>query len=382
MKILVLCYEYPPVGGGGGRVAKQIAEGLVKRGHDVKILTGGISSLEKRELQNGIEIHRVTAFRRTMDTCSVPEMGLWLLFSASKALRLIRAWRPDVLHVHFAVPTGALALFLHTFTRTPYLLTTHLGDVPGGVPEQTDKLFRWVKPFTIPIWKKAAAISAVSSHVAKLGAAAYGVKPHILLNGISFDEKNPARRRESTKELRVLFVGRLSTQKNPLLAIEAIAKTQNTRLDMIGDGPLRKDAEAHVEKLDLQDRIHFHGWQSAESVQGFLQQSDVFLLTSLHEGLPVAALEALAVGLPLVSTDIPGIWDVIENEKNGFLRQATPEALAEALQQLENNAALRKKFSQASLERREHFQLEKIIQGYESVLEKITLSGRLLYIKK
>ncbi|MFV0416528.1 MAG: glycosyltransferase family 4 protein [Chthoniobacterales bacterium] len=375
MKILVLCYEYPPVGGGGGRVAKQIAEGLAERGHEIKVLTGGVSSLPKKEIQSGIEIRRVRAFRRTMDTCSVPEMGLWVACSAAPALRLIRAWKPDVLHIHFAVPTGALALFLHMITGVPYLMTTHLGDVPGGVPEQTDGLFRWIKPFTIPIWKKAGAISAVSSHVAKLGTEAYGVKPRILLNGVFFDEKItqhcPARS-SPAEPLRALFVGRLSTQKNPLLAVEALAKTQNIHLDIIGDGPLREQAEALTQKLGLAERIHFHGWQSAEAVQKFLGQSDVFFLCSLHEGLPVAALEALALGLPLVSTDIPGIRDVIENEKNGLLCKSTAEDLAAALQHLEKNPDLREKFSRTSLAHRERFKPDRIVSGYEELLGEIT----------
>ena len=71
----------------------------------------------------------------------------------------------------------------HDSARTPYVLTAHLGDVPGGVPEQTDHLYRIVKPFTVPIWRSAAAVTAVAPHVAELAEQAYGIKPRVILNG-------------------------------------------------------------------------------------------------------------------------------------------------------------------------------------------------------
>ena len=78
--------------------------------------------------------------RRVPDTCTVPEMGLYCATSFLPALRHIRQWKPDVVHAHFAVPTGALAWAVSGLTGVPYVLTAHLGDVPGGVPDQTDTL--------------------------------------------------------------------------------------------------------------------------------------------------------------------------------------------------------------------------------------------------
>ena len=72
-------------------------------------------------------------------------------------MKLAREWKPDLIHVHFAVPAGALAWILRRLTGIPYVLTAHLGDVPGGVPEKTGRWFRWIYPFTPPIWKKSEA---------------------------------------------------------------------------------------------------------------------------------------------------------------------------------------------------------------------------------
>src|SRR4051812_43519438 len=98
MKVLVLCYEYPPVGGGGGRVAATVAQELAARGHDVKVLTAGMRHLPESELSQGVEIRRAQSFRRREDTCSVFEMGLYLLTNFWPAWKLAREWRPDVIH--------------------------------------------------------------------------------------------------------------------------------------------------------------------------------------------------------------------------------------------------------------------------------------------
>ena len=111
-------------------------------------------------------------------------MALFLVTSFLPTVREIRAWRPDVIHAHFAVPTGALAYAAAKLTKTPYVLTVHLGDVPGGFPDQTATLFRILKPLTIPIWRNAAAITAVSTHVEELAKHAYHLPVQRILNGI------------------------------------------------------------------------------------------------------------------------------------------------------------------------------------------------------
>ena len=80
--------------------------------------------------------------------------------SLLKGYPLLGKWRPDVMHVHFAVPAGAAGWLLNRLSGVPYVLTAHLGDVPGGVPEKTGKWFRLIFPLTPPIWRDAAAVTA------------------------------------------------------------------------------------------------------------------------------------------------------------------------------------------------------------------------------
>ena len=151
MRILVLIHEYPPVGGGGGQVAEDICEGLVKRGHEVRVITAHLKGLPPDEIRSGVQVIRLHSGRKFAYKATFSAMLLFILAGFWHGLEEIRNWKPDIIHVHFAVPAGVAGWWLSIFTRVPYILTAHLGDVPGGVPEKTDKWFRWVAPFIPPI---------------------------------------------------------------------------------------------------------------------------------------------------------------------------------------------------------------------------------------
>src|SRR5947209_6854345 len=86
VKILVLCYEYPPLGGGGGRVAKNVAEGLAARGHSVRVQTAALGWKSSRETLNGVDVFRTMSGRKAADTCTVQEMGMYVGTSFSPTL--------------------------------------------------------------------------------------------------------------------------------------------------------------------------------------------------------------------------------------------------------------------------------------------------------
>lgn len=371
MKILVLCYEYPPVGGGGGRVAAQVAAALVRRGHSVRVVTAGLRHLSRRETCDGVEIFRPESFRKREDTCSVPEMALYLATSFFPALAQIRDWRPDVIHAHFAVPTGALAYALGLLTRMPYVLTVHLGDVPGGVPEQTAGLYGLLNPFIRPIWRRAKRVTAVSSFVAGLAVKAYGVAPTVIHNGVPPLRDSPI---HPHSPRRIVMAGRMSVQKNPLLAADALALIKDLpwSFDVIGEGPLGSDLRARVGKLGLSGRVTFHGWKSGAEVARIFAGSDILLMTSLHEGLPMVAVEALQHGLAIIGSAIGGLQDVIDDGENGFFCATTPEAFAGRLRELLVDDARLEKMRGASRRMARAFDLENQVNAYERVLGEAT----------
>ncbi|GAT31982.1 glycosyltransferase [Terrimicrobium sacchariphilum] len=369
VKVLVLCYEYPPVGGGGGRVAAQVATGLVARGHEVRVQTSGMRHLPAHEDRDGVRIERAESFRKKEDTCSVPEMALYLATSFLPALKLAREWKPDVIHAHFAVPTGVLAASVSALTRIPYVLTAHLGDVPGGVPEQTSHLFKIVDPFARILWKRAAATTAVSSYVGALARAAYAADPHVILNGIAA----PANTGDQKIANKLLMVGRLSVQKNPLLAIESLALVRDLpwTLDVIGDGPLRAQMEELARQKGIADRITFRGWLDARDVHAAMAESELLFIPSLHEGLPMAAIEALHHGLVIVGSNIGGLADVLSDDENGFMCPLEAPAFAEKLQLLLTSPELKTRMALHSHKLAASFGVDRSVDGYEKVLRAV-----------
>ena len=371
MKILTLCYEYPPVGGGGGRVAAQISGALAARGHEVRVQTSRVGQLPARgQRPEGVEVHRVFSLRRSADTCSVPEMAAYVALNAIPVIRAARAWRPDVMHVHFAVPTGPVAWLAHKATGIPYVLTAHLGDVPGGAPEQTDHLFRIVRPFTVPIWRDAAAITAVSSHVAELASRAYGVQPEIILNGTEQLSASPPPA-DPGGLLRLVFVGRMSVQKNPLFIADVLAamRAANWRMTFVGDGPLRTELEESLRARGLCGKCEFRGWLDSAAVQDCLRQNDILLMPSLSEGLPVAGIEAVSRGLAIAGSNIPGLRDVVVDGVNGWsIPLGSAQAWAKTLDLAASDVADLQRRKEASLHMATRFDLVKITDAYERVL--------------
>ena len=212
----------------------------------------GIHSLPAREVRDGYTIIRSFALRRRLHTCTVPEMAAYLALTLVPTLKHVYAWKPDVIHVHFAVPTGVIAWLIHQLTGIPYVLSVYLGDVPGGVPEQTDHLFKWIKPLTIPIWKAAAAVIAPATHIRHLARQHYDVSTEIIPNGIDLAGAvtSPA---APANPVRLVFAGRLSIQKNPLFLLESLSQVKHLpwRLDILGDGPLRVAAQNLAMELGL-----------------------------------------------------------------------------------------------------------------------------------
>ena len=381
MKILTLCYEYPPLGGGGGRVAQSVARQLVRRGHDIRVQTAALGWSSTEENDRGVHVFCTASGRAKADTCRVHEMAMYCATSFLPTLRHLRSWRPDVIHVHFAVPTGFLALPVHRLTGVPYVITAHLGDVPGGVPEQTDHLFDLVGPLAGRIWSSAAACTAVSSFVQELATRAYERPVVRILNGIDLSDATPPGSRVASNAPRaprhLVFVGRMSVQKNPLFMVDVLAHLRDAdwRLSLIGDGPLLPEVRDRIAIHGLGDRITIHGWLDGAAVQDVLRSAQILVMPSLSEGLPIAAIEALKHSLAIVATDVPGVDDVVEHERNGLrIPLGDTSAFASALNRLITDDRALSAMRQASWEMVRAFDLNAITDQYERVLQEAAAS--------
>lgn len=379
MRILVLIYEFPPVGGGGGRVAEDICRGLVRRGHQVRVLTSHYKGLPRREEIDGIVVERVPVGRKLLFKAYLRDMMGYVLFGLLPALRLVRTWKPDIIHVHFAVPSGALAFVVHLLTGVPYVLTAHLGDVPGGVPEKTDRWFRWVAPFTPPIWRRAAKVFGVSEFTRQLAEERYRVEVAVLHNGVDLKALDPGEITVS-EEPQVVFAGRFVPQKNPLQVVRALSAVRDLpwKCVMVGDGPLRPAVEAEIRTHDLEDRFVLPGWVTPDQVIAYLRAGDILFMPSVAEGLPVVGVQALAMGLAVLAGRVGGFVDLVEHGRNGFLLDGgEKQAMGVSfLRQLLTDRELLLRFRRESRLLAQRFDIEYIVDAYQAALQQAARAGK------
>ena len=371
MKILTLIYEFPPIGGGGGRAAYDICKGLAARGHQVTVLTAHMRGLAFEEYKDGIRLVRIPSLRRETFGASFPTMLAYVLAGLWAGFRLIVLDRPDIIHTHFAVPSGALAWMLSVLTGIPYILTAHLGDVPGGVPEKTGKWFRWIEPFTRPIWKRAKKVVAVSEYTRQLALKHYPVDIQVIPNGADVMRLAPSEIKINIPPC-LVFAGRFVLQKNPFAIVEILSQLKDLRWNcsMLGDGLLFEDVKREIEKAGMNERFYMPGWVTPDIVLEHFSKSDILFMPSLSEGLPVVGVQALASGLAIVASEIGGFLDLVDHEKNGYLIDVYDiSAFSKALRGVISNPELLLKLRKFSLEKSKKFDIQKVVDNYEMILQ-------------
>lgn len=373
MRILVLVHEFPPVGGGGGRVAEDLCSKLAKRGHEVQVLTTHLKALPYREERNGFQIVRFGSLRTQPYRASFLSMAVYVLAGLWAGFRLIGSFRPDLIHAHFAVPAGALAWMLSRLTGIPYILTVHLGDVPGGVPEKTDEWFRWIYPFTPGIWRNAREIVAVSEYTRELALKKYDQPIRVVPNGVDLVTLMTSQVTLNDPP-RIVFAGRFVEQKNPVQFVRTLSelKDRHWQAVMIGDGPLLQDVKCAIADNGMQDRVLLTGWLDPQDVLRWFDQSDILFMPSRSEGLPVVGVQALAKGLAIVASRVGGFVDLVDEARNGYLiQEAETEKFAQGLAGLLSGAEHLLSFRRASLEKARSFELEQIVMEYEKIFRQV-----------
>ncbi|NSW57081.1 MAG: glycosyltransferase family 4 protein [Armatimonadetes bacterium] len=384
MRILLVNYEYPPLGGGGGTALRDIAEELATR-HDIMVLTSGNRSLLAREMVGGVQVARIPVPGRGMRAvASIASMAGFMWAGRRDGPRIARDFAPDVVNTWFALPSGPVGATISRALDRPNLLTIIGGDIYD--PSKFTSPHRW--PVTRAIVRGAIrgadGICAISSDVRERAGRHYGVDTG-QIEVIPLGLPEPRFERLSRDELGLpqdafiaIAIGRLIPRKAFDRLIDALALTadRGIRLVIVGDGPLRKALEAHAAARGVGDRVTLTGWVDETRKFQLLAACDVFSLASLHEGFGIVYLEALHCGLPVVTSPDGGQRDFLRDGENSLLVHSnTPAEYARCWRTLAEDPQLRRRLGDGARRTAGNYSITRTAQRYEAAMGKLAGLG-------
>lgn len=371
VKILKLCYEFPPIGGGGAQVVAALSHELARQGHHVELITMRFDKLPHIEIQNGVIIHRVPSIRLSASVCTPAEMLSYLIASLPVMLRLVKRNHFDINHTHFIYPDGILAYFLKKSRGLPYVITAHGSDVPGYNPDR----FKFLHVGLLPIWKQVVANAEMI--VSPSRSLAYLLRKQIpdlditiIPNGAKAREYNFAGRDAN----RILVISRLFERKGVQYLLEALdGFTLPIAVNIVGDGPFLATLKEIAAQIQSKAKVHFHGWLDNDSMafQNLLEQSSVFILPSEAENFPIVLLEAMSAELAIITTKGTGCEEVV-GDAALLVDPRDPAGLQQALFKLTSDHNLTREMGIKARQRVERdFAWSNIVNRYTNIYRKI-----------
>ena len=379
LRIAHVTATFPPYQGGTGNVCRHNARELARRGHDMHVFTAIVPGAAAYEVNDGITVHRLPVLVRFGNAPVLP--GL---------LASLRGF--DVIHLHYPFFGGEFTTLAARLSRTPLVVTYHQDVFLGGLAGLVAKMLR-LTAGRLTLCNASRVLFTSTDY----GCASY-VRPMLrghenaideLPNGVDLELFNPhnscmdMRMRHGLSEgdrvvLLVAGLDRAHSFKGIDIFLQSLALLQdNVKGVIVGDGDLRAAYMMAAQKLGIAERVIFAGRVSDEELARYYRLADVTTLPSvtMGEAFGLVLVESLASGTPVVASDLPGVRTVVNDGQDGFLVQHnSPPALAEAIQRLLGDNALRLAMGRAGRAKVEHrYSWERIgtrlEQIYQGVLE-------------
>lgn len=398
-RLLVLASTFPADVGDGTPAFVAALARVEATGFDTVVLVPQVLGGRRNQMRDGYQVRRYRYFPRRWEDLADGAIlenlrarpSRWLqvlpffLAGALSLRRVVREIRPDVIHVHWMVPQGLMALV--AARRVPWLVTTHGGDLYA----LTSGPARFLKR---QVLQRARAVTVMNADMRRI-VIELGVpekKVSILSMGVELDRIQVGEGGADREAGRLVFVGRLAEKKGLRFLLSALAgldKALDWSLDIVGDGPLRAELEAAA--TQFAGRVTFLGQQTSSEVGRLLARAEVAVFPSVRarsgdqDGLPVALLEAMAVGTPVVASDLPGLSDAVAGRSEaggstgvgpaGLLVEAgNTAALTAAVARLLHDRAMREEMGRAAVERASFYSTDAIGARYIELLQE-TMAG-------
>ncbi len=311
-RILVLNYEFPPLGRGASPVSYELAERLSLTGDfDIDVVTMGFKGLPKYEEVNPhFRIHRVPCLRSKKGICHPWEQATYLVTGYLKAADLIRKQKYDLCHCHFIIPVGDIALRLKKRFGLRYIITSHGSDVLGY-----NARFKTLYPLLVGRWKK------ILDNADRIISPSNFLKGEILKVYPSFDPDkivvipngfDTSKFTSQPKKNWIFSSGALLPNKGFQHLIKAVSDDDlGWEVHIAGEGPMMGELKVLADKSKT--KIVFHGWldNKGREYKDLLEQSAIYVLASEKENASIALLEAMSAGCAVITTNVSGCPETV-----------------------------------------------------------------------
>ncbi len=369
MKIGIVCY---PTFGGSGVVATELGIELSKKGHEIHFITYS-QPVRLDALSSNLHYHEVNVPDYPLFKYEPYELAL-----SSKLYDVISKYEIDVLHVHYAIPHAYAAYMAKKILNEngyeiPIVTTLHGTDITlvGNHP--------FYKPAVTFSINKSDIVTCVSKSLMEDTRQFFGIEREIKVipNFIDIDkysalhntcEKNVIAQGDEKIIVHISNFRPLKRIIDVIKIFEKINSKINSKLIMVGDGPEKKRAKDYLRKNNLKNRVIFVG--KTNEVDQILCSSDLFLLPSEKESFGLAALEAMALKVPVVSTNTGGLPELNINGNSGYTSDIGDiDSMASNAIKILSDKSLKKKYRSQAFENAKKYDIKKIIPLYEKVYD-------------
>lgn len=373
---------------------------LVRRGHRVTVVTPGHPSLAPRDTFDGVDVvrfpmvlpddltyghvaqSRVSLLGR-LARLAVMARYTWGQYRTT--VRVARAGRADVIHAHWAIPTGPAAVLAARRLRRPSVITMHGGDVYVNPEQGYDFPTRWyVRPPLRWTLRRADALTAITEdcrqHALRAGAPAEAIR--LIFNGTDLRRFSPGAHPNGSDDAswgpHMIFACRqLFPRKGIRFLIEAAAQLKprfpDLKLVVAGDGFERPELAHLAEELGIARDVTFLGWVPNTALPPYYRAAAVSVIPSLEEGFGIPAAEAMGCEVPVVASDAGGLPEVVEHDVTGLVvPRGDSTALARAIGSLLEDPARRRRMGVAGRARALRlFDWDRTAEQFERVYREI-----------
>ncbi|MFW9930783.1 MAG: glycosyltransferase family 4 protein [Candidatus Thorarchaeota archaeon] len=362
MKIVQVTSYYPPHLGGMENVVKEISNILASRNHDVEVFTSdsGLNK-PKKTVSKNLKVY----YMRSWEIAHTPIFPK--LF-----LKLFTLPRDSIIHLHASQAfTPEIVMIISIIKKIPYIVHIHLDVDPSGF---FGFLLEPYKKYILSaVLNKSDKVICLTEEQKKYASKKYNINIkniEVVPNGVSKEFFIKRNKICNKKNYNLLFVGRLSPQKNLPFLIKSISQLKNkVTLNIVGDGEEKENIHKLIKDNNFKN-IKMHGYKKGEELIRFYKESDLFLITSEKEGLSLSMLEAMAASLPVVGLDVPGVRELI-HDCGVLVSKKSEKEYAKTIDNILSDKSLRKNLSQSSYKKAKKYTWEKVVDKLEKIYLKV-----------